>query len=115
MGGIVINGLVDVDPAKRDEALKGAVPFIEGALTQDGCLHYAWTADLNLPGRIYVFEEWRDEASLARHLAGQHYFGMLGHMRGFEIRNAVTKKYRFDISEPVYDPTGKPRADFFTA
>ncbi len=112
---IVVAGIVDVDPERRDEALRGAKPHIDGALTQPGCVRYSWTADLNLPGRIDVFEEWTDEASFAAHLAGPQYRNMLGHMQGFAIKNAVTKKYRVDLSEPVYDPTGKPRADFFTA
>jgi hypothetical protein len=30
------------------------------------------------------------------------------------VRGASVAKYRVDKSEPVYDPTGKPRADFFT-
>jgi hypothetical protein len=39
---------------------------------------------------------------------------MLGHMQGAGIVSAVTQKHRVTLSEPVYDPTGKPRADFFT-
>lgn len=88
-----------------------AAPFVEGAL---GCLAYAWTAELNTPGRILVFEEWTDEASFAAHLAGPQYRGMLGHMQAFTILSAVTRKHRVAASEPVYDPTGVPRADFFT-
>ena len=112
---IVIAGFVDIDPARRDEALRGAEPFIAGALTQVGCVHYAWTADVLTPGRIYVFEEWTTQEALAAHLAGPHYRSMLGHMSQFAITNAVTKKYRVDLSEPVYDSTGTPRADFVTA
>ncbi|MBI1250907.1 MAG: antibiotic biosynthesis monooxygenase [Alphaproteobacteria bacterium] len=112
---IVVAGVVDVDPGRRDDALRGAKPWVDGALSQRGCVRYSWTADLNLPGRIDVFEEWTDQEAFAAHLAGPQYRGMLGHMQGFEIKNAVTKKYRVDLTEPVYDPTGVPRADFFTA
>jgi hypothetical protein len=31
------------------------------------------------------------------------------------LAGADNKKYRCDIAEPVYDNTGTPRADFFTA
>jgi quinol monooxygenase YgiN len=112
---VVIAGFVDIDPDRRDEALRGAERFIAGALTQAGCVHYAWTADVLTPGRIYVFEEWTSQDALAAHLAGPHYRAMLGHMQQFAITNAVTEKYRVDLSEPVYDPSGTPRADFFTA
>ena len=31
-----------------------------------------------------------------------------------ELRSADVSKHRVDKSEPVYDASGKPRADFFT-
>jgi quinol monooxygenase YgiN len=111
---ILVSGVVDIEPAQRDAALVGARPHIEGALSQNGCLHYAWTADLSVPGRVYVFEEWTDEASFAAHLAGPQYRNMLAHMSGFGIKSAVTRKHRVSLTEPVYDATGKPRADFIT-
>ena len=30
------------------------------------------------------------------------------------IRGVDVSKYRMDLQEPVYDPSGRPRADFFT-
>lgn len=111
---IVISGEVDLAPESREAALVGAAPLILAALAEPGCAHYAWTADLNRPGRVHVFEEWASEADLAAHLVGQPYLGMLAHLSTFGIKSAVTRKYRVDHSEPVYDPTGRPRADFFT-
>lgn len=111
---IVIAGAVDVAPEKRETALKGAKPLIDAALAEKGCVEYSWTADLSRPGRIRVFEEWVSEPDLAVHLKGEPYKGMLAHLSGVGILNAVTQKYRVDHFEPVYDPTGVPRADFFT-
>jgi hypothetical protein len=31
------------------------------------------------------------------------------------IRGLDVSKHRISLSEPVYDPQGRPRADFFTA
>jgi len=112
---IVIAGAVDVAPEKREAALKGAKPLIDAALAENGCVEYSWTADLSIPGRIRVFEEWVSEPDLAAHLKGEPYLKMLGHLSGVGILNAVTQKYRVDHFEPVYDPQGVPRADFFTA
>ena len=112
---IVIAGKVDVAPEKREAALKDARPLIEAALAEKGCVEYAWTADPHDPGRIRVFEEWVSEPDLAVHLKGDPYRGMLAHLSGVGILNAVTQKYRVDHFEPVYDPSGVPRADFFTA
>lgn len=112
MAKIVIAGEVEFDPAKRAAALQGAIPLIEMALAQKGCLHYAWTASPSHPGRVHVFEEWEDQQDLANHLAGPAYMGMIQHLSGFGILGSDTRKYRFDIKEPVYTAEGKPSAWF---
>ena len=112
---IVISGEIDLAPEARERALLDAKPLIDAALAEKGCVHYAWTADLSLPGRVHVFEEWETEADLACHLSAEPYRDMAGHLASVGIKAAVTRKYRVDLIEPVYDPEGKPRADFFTA
>ncbi len=112
MAKLVVAAHVDVDPAKRDETLRTAQPFIDGALSQDGCLRYTWCADLNNPARVEVFEEWTSEQALADHLAGPHYAGMLGHIASAGITNAVSAKYRVDKEGPVYNAEGVATADF---
>ena len=83
---ILIAGTIDLDPAQRDAALAGARPYIEGALTQAGCIAYAWTADPELPGRIHVFEEWTDADALEAHFADRHYADMRRHLGQCGIR-----------------------------
>ena len=39
---------------------------------------------------------------------------MGGALRDCGIISADNRKYRVDLSEPVYDDTHTPRADFFT-
>ncbi len=112
---IVIAGTIDIDPARREEALKSAKPFIDGALTQPGCLAYSWCADPEVEGRIHVFEEWTGEEALNEHFnKNPHYSDMRDHLAKFELRGAEVSKYRCDKQEPVYDDTGTPRADFFS-
>ena len=113
---IVISGEIDLaTPEARERALLDAQPLIAAALAEKGCVHYAWTADPAKPGRVHVFEEWDTEADLAAHLSNDAYFRMSGHLNAVGIKTAATRKYRVDLIEPVYDPDGKPRADFFTA
>jgi len=112
---IVIAGTIEIDPARREEALANAQPYIDGALTQPGCEAYTWAADLNSPGRVEVFERWTSEADLRAHFDGPHYKAMLVHMGSHGLKSADVSKYRVDLREPVYDPANKPRADFFTA
>jgi quinol monooxygenase YgiN len=110
---IIVAGTVDVDPARRDEAIAAGRPHIETARAEKGCLHYVWSADNLDPGRIYVFEEWATQADLAAHLKAEPYFKMRDTIGSFGIRGADTKKYEIKRSEPVYDDKGVPRADFF--
>lgn len=113
---VVISGVLDLeDPSKREQMLKEAKPFIDGALSQEGAIAYAWTIDPHVEGRIHVFEEWTSSEALINHLANHHYTDMRDHMGGFGLKNAVTQKYRVDLIEPVYDETFTPRGDFFTA
>lgn len=109
---IVITGEIDVTPGKREEALAGARELIDDALAEPGCNHYAWSSDPYLPNRIHVFEDWDTAETLAAHLVAPSYFGMLKHLGGIGIVNAVTRKYRVDLIEPVYGPDGVATAKF---
>lgn len=111
---IIIAGTIDLDPAKRDAALEAGSPHLERTRAQKGCLAYVFSADPVMPGRICVYELWEDEASLAAHFAGPHYLGMRDALQGVGIKAADNRKFEVSRVEPVYDETGKPRADFFT-
>jgi quinol monooxygenase YgiN len=109
---IVIAGEVDFPPENRAAALSGARALIDAALAEPGCRHYAWSADPFDAGRVHVFEEWDDEATLASHFQAAPYRGMLAHLSSYTIVSAVTRKYRVDASEPVYGADGLPSARF---
>lgn len=111
---IIISGTIDLDPKRLDAALEAASPLIAGALAQPGCLDYDWCLNPRHAGRLRVFELWQNEAALAAHFAGPWYRQMRETLGQFGLVAASTAKYRVDHSEPVYDDTGTPRADFFT-
>ena len=112
---ILIAGTVDVAAEQRESALATAGELLAATRAQAGCLDYVWAADLAVPGRIYVFERWADEASLAAHFAGPWYRQMLAAIGRHGIRKVDVLKYRVGLSEPVYDREGRPRADFVSA
>ena len=112
---IIISGTVDLPPENLEAALAAGEPLIAGALTQPGCLDYDWCPDPRHPGRIRVFERWESEEALARHFDNHWYKDMRENIGKFGLIAADTAKYRVDLSEPVYDETMTPRADFFTA
>lgn len=112
---ILIAGTIDIPGGKRQEALEATAALVEETRTQVGCEHYVWSADPTSDCRVYVYENWQSTEDLANHLAGQYYAKMLGMLGQYGVENAEVSKFRVDLEEPVYDPEGKPRADFFTA
>lgn len=112
---IIISGTIDLDPQQMDVALQKAIPLIEGALNEKGCLDYDWCPNPMIAGRIRVFERWTDEASLADHFQSRWYRDMGANLVEHGMAGVDVLKYRADLSEPVYDETGTPRADFFTS
>lgn len=111
---IIIAGTIELDPDTRDTALAEALPFILGARTQRGCMEYSFCADGARAGTVVVLEQWADEDALRDHFAGPHYRSMREHLAASGLLDAAVAKHRVDLTEPVYDPAGVPRADFFT-
>ena len=112
---IVISGELEFPSENREAALLEAKGWIDMALAEKGCRHYAWTANPHYPGRVHVFEEWDCGEDLAAHLVSPAYRGMAAHLGKFSILGAETRKYRCDLSEPVYGPDGVATAAFLTA
>jgi quinol monooxygenase YgiN len=109
---ILIAARIDVPPEARAQLLKDAVPFIEAALAEPGCREYAWTVDLQKPGRIHVIEEWDDEKSLQGHFDGEPYRDMRDHIGSRGLNASWSQKYLIAKAESVYDDDGVPRAGF---
>jgi quinol monooxygenase YgiN len=112
---VLISGEIEFPADKREAALAQAKGWIDMALAEKGCRHYAWSADPHYPGRVHVFEEWDSGEDLQAHLESEAYLGMAGHLANFSIIGAETRKYRCDLSEPVYSPDGVATATFLTA
>lgn len=111
---VLIAGTVEIDAENRDKALAECAELMAETRRQPGCRHYVWSADPTSDTRIYVYEDWESSEHLCAHLAGPYYANMLAHMGSYGVYNTVVSKYRPAIEEPVYDPEGKPRGDFFT-
>jgi quinol monooxygenase YgiN len=112
MAKVLIAAQIYLEPAGREAALKSAQSWIDGALAQPGCLHYDWSADLNDPSRINVFEEWDIEEALAAQFAGAQYAGMRDHIGANGLIRAASKKYRVDAEGPVYNAEGQATPAF---
>jgi len=98
----------------RDGCLASSPQYQAPARTEEpGCLAYYFAPDPVVDTRMVVWELWADSAALSAHFQHRNYRDMGAHFGRFGIVSAEFKKYRVDHVEPVYDPTGKPRGDFF--
>ena len=112
---IIIAGTIEVDADKRDPCVVASTPIQQATRDDEpGCLAYCFSADPAVPERIQVYELWTDQESLAAHFAHPNYFAMRKMFADYGPLKAHNLKYRIDASEPVYDPSHTPRADFFT-
>ncbi len=111
---VLIAGTLHIPDGRRDESLAETAPMVAETRTQEGCLHYVWAADPTSATRVYVFEKWASVATLAAHLAGPYYQSMLAALGSYGVTDVDISKYKVALEEPVYDPQGRPRADFFT-
>ena len=114
---VIIAGTMDLeDPSQLKDMLLSARPHIEGALAEEGCIAYAWTECHLTPGRVQIYEEWTSSETLVAHLTSHWYRDMGAHLAQYprKASDRVIKKYRVDLEEPVYDPEGVARGDFFT-
>ena len=110
----LIAGTVDMSPENRNKALAEVAGLMADTRSQKGCVHYVWSSDPTSDTRIYVYEYWESTEDLAAHLAGPFYAQMLGVLGKYGVENVEVSKFRVNLEEPVYDPEGNPRADFFT-
>lgn len=111
---ILVAGSVHLPAGERDKALAETAKLVEKTRTQEGCRHYVWSADPTSTTRVYVYENWASAEDLAAHLAGSYYQNMLTSLGKYGVTDAEVSKFKVALEEPVYDPHGKPRADFFT-
>ena len=114
---IIIAGHLDfADRSDRDAVLAAGAALQQTTREQEpGCSAYCFSADPVVDTRVRVYELWDDQASLAAHFEHPNYHQMREVFGRFERTGGEVKKYRCDLSEPVYDETRTVRADFFTA
>jgi quinol monooxygenase YgiN len=70
---IIVSGIMTVEPSSHDRIVELARTVAEESLKEPGCQSYALWADLDVPGRFRIFEEWASQEALAEHFATPHF------------------------------------------
>lgn len=75
---IRLNVFVQVESAKRADALKAAVALTEASLKDAGCVAYDIFESSTRENVLMICETWKDEASLDAHQAAEHFKKYVG-------------------------------------
>jgi quinol monooxygenase YgiN len=90
---IVIAGHVALDPAGREPAIAAARAMMAETRREPGCISYAFSADLEDPGRFRIFEEWESDEALAAHFASPHMARFREAVGGLGVREMAVQRY----------------------
>ena len=98
---LVIAGPVRIDPAKRDEVIEAAIDVMREARKLPGCISFVFSADIEDPGVLHVFQEWESPEAFESHLttlrieAAQLQLGSLG------VRDIAVHRYAIQSVGPI--------------
>jgi len=98
---IVIAGRVTVKPERREEAIRVARTMVAATRREPGCRAYGFHADLEDPNVFFVFEEWQDEQSLARHFQTDHMATFRRHLPDLLAKPPALTRYAVAATLPM--------------
>jgi len=98
---LVVAGVVEIDPAKRDQAMAAAIAMMQETRREEGCRSYVFSADLEDAGRFHIFEEWESQEALDAHFASPHMAAFQGTVAKLGVRRMSVQKYAIDSVGPL--------------
>ncbi len=69
---IVAAAAFSVPPGQHEALVQAALEITTPSRAEEGCVEYAFWADLQQPGRFHIFEAWATQEAFERHLATPH-------------------------------------------
>jgi quinol monooxygenase YgiN len=98
---LVIAGTIPFDPAHRDAFLAACIALQEATRKEEGCLLYAFSADLEDPGLVHIVEKWTSEEALTAHFAEPHMKAFADAMSEARRGNSTVVKFQVSSEGPV--------------
>lgn len=97
---IVVAGTITFDPEHHGDMVTAANRVAEVTRTEQGCISYEFFADLNEPGRLHLFEEWKSVADLERHLEEPHLTDFYSALQASGVRTRDITRYQVSSHGP---------------
>jgi quinol monooxygenase YgiN len=90
---IVVTGYIKVAPKDREAFVKMLQAHVPRVRRKDGCIAYAFAADVLDPDVVRMSEAWRDLQSLEAHLADEEFQGVLKELAHIEFIERRVQRY----------------------
>jgi quinol monooxygenase YgiN len=90
---IIVTGVIDLDPAKRDDAIAAALVVMEATRAEEGSEAYAFTADLADPGRLHLVKQWASAEALDAHIKSAHLAEFMARIGQYGVTGASAMKW----------------------
>jgi quinol monooxygenase YgiN len=91
---IIVTGVIDLDPTKRDAFIAAALEVMEATRAEEGNEGYAFTGDLGEPGRFHVTEQWASEDAMQAHMASPHLAAFMGKLGACGVTGASLTQWK---------------------
>jgi quinol monooxygenase YgiN len=98
---IVIHATFPVEPDEREQALDLAADLAEQSRTEDGCVDYRVTTDVEDPNRLRFFEQYEDEAAFGAHAQSEHFLSFVGDLPDFLAGDPAITRFDVDVVSDV--------------
>lgn len=97
---LAIGGTFEIDPTRRDDFVVAALTVMAATRAEQGCEHYAFSADLEDLSRIHLFERWASQEALSEHLQSAHIAEFRASVAGIFVSSSV-RKYGIESEGPL--------------
>ena len=98
---ILIVGTVRLPPENITKARPAMEAMVAGSRAEDGCLEYAYSEDLLVPGLVRVTEVWRDREALKAHFQTPHMAVWRAAFPALNISDRNLSLYEAGDPEPI--------------
>lgn len=98
---IVVTGTIDLDPARRDEAIAAALELMDATRAEEGNEGYTFSADLADPGRLHIVEQWASDDAMQAHLKTPHLATFLQKLAGVGVKATSLTQWRGAVPHKV--------------
>jgi quinol monooxygenase YgiN len=90
---IVVLGQFEFHPDDFESAKALAATLMRETVQEDGCMKYAFAADLTRPACLQLSECWRDDAALSAHFLTPHIQAYRNGLKSLRVISRVVKRH----------------------